>query len=144
VLSLAVDPTEMLLADGAGVAGVVVESVPAVVGLDEFCGVGEFSDAECAMVAFAGAVTGRAAELTSVCTFVRLPEGAGKTTALASESSFCKAPESLAGGGVEVRGAAVPVDVGAIVLMELEKRFGEMVGVAGRAAARIDGSIEES
>gem|GEM_PF-6495743 len=144
MLSLAVGPAETLLADDAGVTGGVVESVPAVVGLDEFCGVEEFSDGECAMVAFAVVVTGRAAELTSVCTFVRLPEGAGKTTALASESSFCKAPESLAGGGVEVRAAAVPVDVGAIVLVELEKRLGEMAGVAGRAASRIEGSIEES
>jgi len=131
------------LADGAGAAvTAVVEPVPPFVGFDEFCAVEEFSDAECAIAAFVVVVTGSAAELTSVCTLVKLPEGAGKTTALASESSFCRASESLAGVGVEVRGAAVPVEVGAIFLVELEKRFGEIASVAGWAAARIVGSRE--
>jgi hypothetical protein len=94
------------------------------------------------MAAFVDVVTGNAAELTSVCTFVRLPEGAGKTTAAARVSSFCRASESLAGAGVEGRGVAVPVELGAILLVELEKRFREMAGVAGRAAARIEGSTE--
>jgi hypothetical protein len=146
MLSLAVKLAEMFLADGADDAatGVVVESTLAVVGFDEFCAVEEFSDAECARVAFVVVVTGSAAELTSVCTLVRLLEGAGKTTALASESSFCKASESLAGAGVEVRGVAVPPEVGAIFLAELEKRLSVMTGVAGSDAARIEGSIEAS
>jgi hypothetical protein len=136
---------DTVLADGAdATAGVVVESVLAVVGFEGFCAVEEFSDAECAKVALAAAVTGSAAELTSVWTLVKLPEGAGKTTAAASESSFCRASESLAGAGVEVRGVAVPAEVGAIFLGELERRIGEMAGVAGRAAARIEGSIEVS
>lgn len=138
---------ETVLADGAGggVAGVVVESVLADVAFEEFCVVEEFSGAERAMAAFVDVVTGNAAELTRVCTFVRLPEGAGKTTPAASESSFCKMAESPAGaGGAGARvgcGAAVPMLLGARFFVESEIRFAEMAGVA-RAAARIEGSTE--
>lgn len=86
------------------------------------------------------AAIGSPAELTRVCTLVRLLEGAGKTTALASESSFCKASESLAGASVAVRGAAVPVELGATFLVE--KRTGEIAGVGERVPATIAGRIE--
>jgi hypothetical protein len=133
---------------GGVAAGVVVESAPAGVGFDEFCAVEECSDAECKRVALAVAVTGSAAELTSVCTLVRLLEGAGKTTAPASESSFCKASESLAGAlGVDPRAgcvAAVPMALEAMFLLELESRLPKTADAVASVAARIEGGTEAS
>jgi hypothetical protein len=132
----------MLLAEGGG-AGVKAES--ALAGIEfGLCEVEEFSGAECAIVAFVVVVIGSAAELTSVCTLVKLLDGAGKTTALASESSFCKTSESLAGAGVEVRGAAVPVELGARLLGGVEIRFGEKTNVAVSAALMSEESTEVS
>ena len=137
---------EVLLFDGEtgiGLDGAEDVGTLLPIAFDGFCGI-EGPTAECAV-----ALTGRAAEFTSVCTLGRLLDGSGKTTALARESSFDRLVESFEGirDGDERsagRGASAAAVVGAFVLPAVTGRVVAAVTAAVSAETTVLLNVEKT